>query len=201
MVLIFSLLMSSCSHGSVVEDKVLDQTVDPCVDFFQYSCGNWLKENSIPNGETSWYRSSSIDLLNQKTLSGVLEKYRKGDFNPYQKDAEKLKDLYASCMNYDKQDYKAKKELAKLLIKIKSIKNKKAIMGLLGELHLIGLRPFFSFSVSPRMDNSSLIFASIDQGGFGLPDTTFYTSNKENDVLIQKKYFNTCQSTFNFYSI
>jgi len=32
----------------------MDRTIDPCVDFFTYSCGGWIMRNPIPPDQSSW---------------------------------------------------------------------------------------------------------------------------------------------------
>src|SRR5580658_7005980 len=40
--------------------SAIDKTADPCSDFYQYSCGNWIKDNPIPPDQPEWVRSFSV---------------------------------------------------------------------------------------------------------------------------------------------
>src|SRR6478752_1033926 len=52
----------------------IDKTADPCVDFYQYACGNWLKQTVIPADQTEWVSFSELYERNLVTLRGILEK-------------------------------------------------------------------------------------------------------------------------------
>ena len=53
----------------------LDTSVDPCEDFYEYSCGNWLKKTLIPRGYPRWSTIVSRSYANQLVLKDELEKY------------------------------------------------------------------------------------------------------------------------------
>ena len=51
----------------------LDRSVDPCTDFYKFSCGGWQKNNPIPADQASWSVYAKLGNENQQFLWGILE--------------------------------------------------------------------------------------------------------------------------------
>ena len=46
-------LTDECTRAATRVLDSMDQTVDPCEDFYTYSCGNWMKRHVIPEDKTA----------------------------------------------------------------------------------------------------------------------------------------------------
>lgn len=154
----------------------IDKSVDPCVDFYQYACGNWMKTHEIPADRPSLASFIEVDEHNLEVLRQILEKASGGGpgRNPID---QKIGDYYGACMDEKAVDRKGLDPLKPELERIRAVQDKPALIDAIARVHLIGPNPLFTFNSRPDLHNASMVIAEIDQGGLSLPDRNYYLQN------------------------
>ena len=157
----------------VFDPAAIDQSVDPCVDFYQYACGAWLKATPIPPDQQIWWRISELDEHTRAVLAAILEEAAAGK-GPKTENRRKIGDYYASCLDEAAIDAKGLKPFTPELERIAALKDKKGLAEEIARLHLLGATPLFSFSSAQDYTDATMMIAQADQDGFALPDRDYY---------------------------
>src|SRR5712664_979260 len=105
----------------------IDKTADPCTDFYQYACGNWLKNTEIPADQSSWVSFIELDERNQFTMRDILDKAAVATPG---RDAitQKIGDFYSSCMDEKAADARGSDPIKPELERIATVKDKTALI-------------------------------------------------------------------------
>jgi len=156
---------------SVLDVDWLDRSVDPCSDFFAYSCGGWLKKNPIPADQTSWSVYSQLQDENKLLLRQILEQ---AEAPSPKRNAitQKIGDYYAACMDENAIEAVGARPLQADLARIAGLQSKSQMADLVGALAADSF--LFSFHSVQDFKDSTQVIANADQGGLGLPDRDYY---------------------------
>ena len=167
--------LTSLPYTPSLEPAFLDRSADPCVDFYQFACGNWNRLNPIPADQPRWDVYSKLQTDNLQFLWGILDEASKPlpDRTPQQ---QKIGDLFAACMDEAAVEKAGAAPLKARLDEIAALKRVSGIPALLGRLHLesSGDSALFGFGSSQDFADSNSVIAFAVAGGLGLPDRDYY---------------------------
>ena len=90
--------LTALPYTPSLDTSAMDRSVDPCVDFYTFSCGKWLDKNPIPADRSRWNVYGKVANDNQRFLWGMLEEAAR-PLPGRDANTQKIGDYFASCMD------------------------------------------------------------------------------------------------------
>lgn len=179
---------------SGVNPANLDTSVKPGDDFYQYSCGGWMKNNPL-KGEYS--RFGTFDQLaetNKEQVNGLIEGLGKEN-HPFGSVAQKVGDLYKMGIDSVRLNKEGASPIKEDLNKIAGMKRNDLIKTV-GWMHSGVAAPFFSsFVMADLMDSDNNILY-LYQSGMPLGDKDYYILNDDANKKIRNEYLKYLEKVF-----
>ncbi|HEY2858533.1 MAG TPA: M13 family metallopeptidase [Terracidiphilus sp.] len=172
----------------VFDPALLDSSVDPCDNFYRFSCNGWFKKNPLPPDQTSYGRFTELYELNRQHLRQILETAAQADPESRSANEQKIGDEYASCMDTDAINKAGITPLKGEMDRIAALKSMKDLPEVLGHLHRIGVSAFFAMSSSQDFADASQVIIFYFASGLGLPERDYYTRTDAKSVEQRKQY-------------
>jgi endothelin-converting enzyme/putative endopeptidase len=171
----------------------MDRGVDPCVDFFRYSCGGWIKSNPIPPDQSSWDTYSKMQDENRSRLRQILEAAAAPEAKR-DPATQKIGDYYSSCTDEKAIEAKGAAPLAPDLDRIAGLASKAEMAEVAAAL--VDDNVLFRFDSTQDFRDANQVIAEADQGGLGLPDRDYYVKDDQKSVDLRQGYVKHVEKMF-----
>ena len=172
-----------------IDLSLMDTSVSPKNDFFNFVNGTWLKNTEIPADKTRW---GSFDELRQNTDKDALEILKDAANNPkYNSNTDQGKaiNMYKVAMDTIARDKQGIKPLLPYLARIDAVKNITDLQKLMMQEEAKGGGVgFFGVGIGADDKNSNRNVVTLGVGSLGLPDRDYYLSDDADSKEKREKY-------------
>ncbi|CAL8117982.1 unnamed protein product [Orchesella dallaii] len=189
-------LTEGCLDAALDLLNAINMTVDPCKDFFQYSCGRWLTNNPVPPSASWWSRFNMLIYEINNVTQEILNE------DPNDEDAKpinQVKDFYKSCIDIDAIEAVGLDPLVQIIedfggwqLVNPGVWNSTAFDWLksAAEVRRRSLQSvIISTHVSADLKNTTKTVVYLDQPGFGLPRGVLIAPDNYTDLITTYENF------------
>ena len=181
--------LTSLPYTPSLDPHAMDTTVQPCQNFYLYSCGTWIKDNPIPADQARWDVYGKLTYENELFLWGLLQEAGKTSATRTANE-QKIGDFFHACMDESAVEKAGAAPLDDALHQIAALQSLNQLPALLArqQLKLYASSILFNFGSNQDFADSSSVIAFADAGGLGLPDRDYYTKTDAKSVELRQKY-------------
>ncbi|MGD0731767.1 MAG: M13 family metallopeptidase [Terracidiphilus sp.] len=179
----------------VFDPSLIDAKVDPCENFYRFSCNGWFKRNPLPADQASYGRFTELYELNRLHLRQILEEAA-APVATRTANEQKIGDEYASCMDVATVNKQGLAPLKPELNRIAALQSGLGLPELLAHLHAIGVNAFFGMGSGQDYADSTAVISVYGAGGLGLPERDYYTRMDDKSVELRRQYVDHVRKVF-----
>lgn len=174
----------------ILDNGAMNRKADPCENFYEYSCGTWLKNFKLPADKSRYWRQGGVLSDNvEVTLNKILSDLPKVEkVEPGAKNETKLAAFYQSCMAVPADDKAGLETVKGQLKEYDAINDAKTLAQVLGRFTLKGGSGFFELYPDQDLKDSNQVITFIDRGGMSLPDPDYYLKDDAKSKEVRKKF-------------
>jgi hypothetical protein len=78
--------------------NVVDKQINPCSDFYEYSCSAWRAANPVPADQVAWSTGSNLQIWNETVLRETMEQLAQPD-PKRSRQQQQLGDYWQACID------------------------------------------------------------------------------------------------------
>ena len=181
------MMMAQTELGSGLNEADFNKNVRPGDDFYEYTCGGWMKNNPLPG---AYSRYGSFDRLqedNDKRINGILKELQS---NTYTKGTieQKLSDLYKLAMDSTRRNKEGVAPVMPLIKKLEAAKTVKQLLAIQLELAPYGEQEFFYAGFGADEKNATQNILNVYQSGLTLGQKEYYLDNDKATANIREAF-------------
>ena len=175
-----AMTMTACGGGAGpgigIKFDNMNDSVKPGVDFYQYACGGWIKNNPLKPeysryGSFDAVREANNEQVKELILGLSEEKQEPGSVG------QKIGDLYAMMMDSVRQNKEGITPIKADLEAIEALETRDDALNLMVQNSFKGAGELWGAGIGADMMNSTMNMVELGQSGLSMGQKEYYVSN------------------------
>ena len=174
--------------NEAIDLAMLDSTIVPGDDFFDYVNKKWIDKNPIPGSKSSWGMFSVLDENSMKVLKEIQDKAAADNGAKAGSNTQIIGDFYSSGMDSVTINKTGIEPLKPMLAEIDGLNTPDAVAKYYAKMTKNGGAAPFGFFVEQDFKNTSQYISYLYQSGLGLPDRDYYFRTDDKSKANREAY-------------